>query len=126
MKNKIMYILAGSLIVSVIANVILSVNLINNKKDIGIIDNSSKYYGLYQTTYYNEYNKQMIFTIQLNDDGSCEYGDYIASYSGDLNKCYYEISNKDITITIGDYNKSGKILDSGALFFNNKQLYKVY
>ena len=126
MKNKIIYILAGILVVSIATNVILLVNVIKKGNNIVEGNSTPNYYGVYQTTYYNAYNKQVIFTIQLNEDGSCEYGEFAASYSGDLHKCQYEIIDKNLSLVIGDSIKTGKLLDGGSLFFNNKQLYKVY
>ena len=133
MKNNKMIVLIVLLTISIIINVVLVLLLVCNNQLADNLNNDIKpnYYGLYQTTYYNNFNVQMIFTIKLNEDGNCQYGDYAASYSGELiNDCKYTVDGKNVVLNL--YNKSdethkkeGQILDSGVLFINNKQLHKI-
>ena len=133
MKNNKMIVLIVLLTISIIINVVLVLLLVCNNQLADNLNNDIKpnYYGLYQTTYYNNFNVQMIFTIKLNEDGNCQYGDYAASYSGELiNDCNYTVDGKNVVLNL--YNKSdethkkeSQILDSGVLFINNKQLHKI-
>lgn len=89
------------------------------------------YFGLYQTTYYNNYNKQVILTIRLNNDYTCTYGEFAAEYAGEgSDDCKYTVDGKNITLTryfSSGYEdvKSGQLLDSGILFISGKQLSKI-
>lgn len=130
--KKIIYL---CLAFSVLLNIILIGLLIsknNRENTINRKDNSmQKYFGLYQTTYYNNYNKQIILTIRLKDDYTCTYGEFAAEYAGEGSaNCKYAVDGKNITLTrsLGNDNediKEGQILDSGILFINGKQLNKI-
>lgn len=134
MKNKKMNIIICVLIASVILNIILCVLLISKKQiSNDEISNNGKanYFGLYQTTFYNNYSKQIILTVRLNDDGSCRYGQFAAEYASEgTTDCTYVVNGKNISLNLysesqNPQHKEGQILDSGMLFIDGKQLSKI-
>ena len=134
MKNKKMNIIICVLIASVILNIILIALLISKKQisnDETSNNGKANYFGLYQTTFYNNYSKQIILTVRLNADGSCRYGQYAAEYASEgTTDCTYVVDGKNITLNLysesqNPQQKEGQILDSGMLFINGKQLSKI-
>ncbi len=131
MKKRVYMYLAISIILNIVLIAILIIKS-NSMPNVGNNDNNTpKYFGLYQTTYYNNYNKQIILTIRLQEDYTCTYGEFAAEYAGEgSNDCKYSVDGKNIKLTrnLGNGNeqiKEGQILDSGALFIGGKQLNKI-
>ena len=135
MKKNIVYIILG---ISLVLNIVLLVMLLNKNGSPDIVQDydtntiKNDYYGLYQTTYYNNYNKQIIMIVRLNKDKTCTHSEFAAEYAkeGSEGNCTYEVIDKKIVLTLyggTDYERkiNGEILDSGTLFLAGKTMSKL-
>lgn len=125
MKNSKFVILSCILCLSLIFNIILTVVVLSNP------NKNKNIYGLYQATYYNNFDHQMILNVRLNKDGTCSYADLAAQYAteGKIN-CTFSQNGKKITLNINSgysnaQTKEGQILDDGTLFLAGKKMTKI-
>ena len=134
MKNKIAYIALIISLVSIVLNIIMIVIMFSNNKyqndtTLEKDKNNDNHIGIYQTSYYNTNNKQMIYTIRLKEDGKCVYTNLAAEYAGGGQECTYLIKNKEVILTIGEgqsqFVKNAEFFDDGTLYIDGKRLTKI-
>lgn len=141
MNKKIILILSGAIIVLLISSIILGIKCFQYKRiinDFYGVNENVDYSGIYQTQYYNEFNKSKTITIILKKDGSCSYKDIVTGLDNGVNNtnnCKYEINDKHITMTTtlyssenvisGEKIREGDFINESTLFIENKQVYKI-
>ena len=107
------------LICSVTLNIVL-ITKINTK------DSNNNILGIYQTQYYNNYNKSMTMTLKINENGSCKYSNYATEYSNLENDCTWNKNQNTITIKVDEKQLySADVLSDGSILLSNHKLIKI-
>ena len=128
-KRKILFII---LIISLIINVVLFCLLMigNSSETSNISDNKEtekdRLIGIYQATYYNHYDAQMLETLKISSEGVCTYEKVNINAAGKYEKaCLWSLNNDTLIITIDSENKYAEVLSNGDLLINNLKFTKL-
>lgn len=118
MKKNILLI---GFIISIIINIVLIVLLVSN------LDNEKKLNGIYQATYYNTFNKQMLDTIKLENNNKCYYESVAYEYAGQNEKeCTWTKEKNQIVISFENSDSIKiDILNNGDLLVDNTVFKKI-
>lgn len=125
MKNKLVMLLLILLLISIGINVFLLINRGTSNKKSSII-------GIYQTQYYNNYNKSLTVTIKINENGVCKFSHFATESAGKESNCVWKRDRNKLIVDVAAEGgiDSGRvieieILSSGNLLYNNLELKKI-
>lgn len=82
--------------------------------------------GIYQATYYNHYDAQMLETLKISSECVCTYEKVNINAAGKYEEeCLWSFNNNTLIITIDFENKYAEILSNGDLLINNLKFSKL-